>query len=265
MKMDTRKALDEYYEQAGSWGEDRHAALRRSRTVAWAVASMAALIALVEAFALYQLTPLKTVEPYTILVDKQTGYVQALKPLQASEVQANTALTQSFLVQYVLARESFDIDTLQTNYKKVALSSAETARTQYVAGMQASNPDSMLARLPRSTVVEARVKSVTPMAGNAALVRFDTVQKDGNGRVHAAQPWIATIRYRYSNGPMSIEDRFVNPLGFQVVRYTRSPEALPNETEAVDAADAPPSAQIPSSAPPGPAARSTPAALEPTL
>ena len=25
--------------------------------------------------------PLKTVEPYTLLVDRQTGFVQALKPL----------------------------------------------------------------------------------------------------------------------------------------------------------------------------------------
>lgn len=262
MKMDTREALDQYYERGGSWGEDRHASLKRSRKIAWAVASVAALVALVEALALYQLMPLKTVEPYTILVDKQTGYVQALKPLQASEVQANTALTQSFLVQYVLAREGFDIDTLQTNYKKVALSSAESARTQYVAGMQASNANSLLARLPRTTIIEARVKSVTPMAGNAALVRFDTVQKDGNGQVHPAQPWVATIRYRYSNGAMSIEDRFVNPLGFQVIRYTRARESLPVDASEADAQ--PPARDTPRDLP-SPETRTTPTPSAPEL
>lgn len=265
MKMDTREALDQYYEQSGSWGEDRHASLNRSRKIAWAVASVAALIALVEALTLYRLIPLKTVEPYTILVDKQTGYVQALKPLQASEIQANTALTQSFLVQYVLAREGFDIDTLQTNYKKVALSSAESARTQYVAGMQSSNANSLLARLPRATVIEARVKSVTPMTGNAALVRFDTVQKDGNGQIHPAQAWVATIRYRYSNGPMSIEDRFINPLGFQVIRYTRARESLPVDTPA---SDVPSPAQAAPRDPSSPETGATPtpaAPLEPVL
>ena len=35
------------------------------------------------------------------------------------------------------------------------------------------------------------------------------------------------IRYRFSGEPMRVEDRFVNPLGFQVTRYRRDPEALP--------------------------------------
>ena len=65
--------------------------------------------------------PLKTVEPYTLLVDRQTGFVQALEPLEPERISADTALTQSFLVQYVIARESFDVDTLQANYRKVAL------------------------------------------------------------------------------------------------------------------------------------------------
>ena len=32
------------------------------------------------------------------------------------------------------------------------------------------------------------------------------------------------IRYRYSGEPMQLEDRMVNPLGFQVLRYRRDPE-----------------------------------------
>ena len=59
------------------------------------------------------LMPLKTVEPYTLLVDRQTGFVQALRPIDAERIAADRALTQSFLVQYVIARESFDIDSLQ--------------------------------------------------------------------------------------------------------------------------------------------------------
>jgi VirB8 protein len=46
-------------------------------------------------------------------------------------------------------------------------------------------------------------------------------------RVSAPQPWMAVIKYRYSGEPMRAEDRYVNPLGFQVIKYTRNPEALP--------------------------------------
>jgi type IV secretion system protein VirB8 len=227
MKMKAREQLDAYYEQAESWGSDQQEALRGSRRTAWIVAAAAGLIAVLEAIAIMTMMPLKTVEPYTLLVDRQTGYVQALKPLQASEIAGNTALTQSFLVQYVIARESFDIDALQTNYRKVALWSADRARSDYIAGAQASNPDSLLARMPRSSILETRVKSVSPMAGNTAMVRFETVRRDGGGQVGTAQNWVAVIHYRYSGEPMRVEDRYVNPLGFQVTRYRRDAETLP--------------------------------------
>ena len=226
MKMKAREALDSYYEKAEGWGKDQQDSLRGSRKLAWIVASVAALIAVIEALALWQMMPLKTVEPYTLLVDKNTGYVQALKPLEPGQIAGNTALTQSFLVQYVIARESFDINSLQANYRKVALWSEGTVQKQYIAGAQASNPDSLLARLPRSTVLETRVKSVTPMAGNTAMIRFDTIRRDGNGAVQAPQSWVVVVKYKYSGEPMSIEDRYVNPLGFLVTGYQRSAETL---------------------------------------
>lgn len=227
MKNKSREALDAYYREAGSWAEDQQAALRASRRTAWIVASIAVAVALMLALALMLLTPLKTVEPYTLLVDKQTGFVQALKPLDAQQVSGNTALTQSFLVQYVIARESFDVSALQANYRKVSLWSQGDARRAYVASVQASNPDSPLARLPRTTVIETRVKSVSPIGQNTALVRFDTVRRDAGGRTEAPRAWVSVIRYRYSGEPMSLEDRFVNPLGFEVMRYQRNAEAAP--------------------------------------
>lgn len=231
MNKQSREALDAYYAEAESWATDQQDALRASRRTAWIVASAALLVALLEGLALLLLTPLKTVVPYTLLVDRNTGFVQALEPLDPAKVAADTALTQSFLVQYVIARESFDIDTLQADYRKVGLWSAEQARSGYIAGMQISSPQSPLAVYPRTTVVETRVKSVSPVGRNVAMVRFDTVRRDAGGRIEPARPWVAVIRYRYSGEPLRLEDRLVNPLGFQVLRYRRDAEALPPEPE----------------------------------
>jgi type IV secretion system protein VirB8 len=226
MNEHSREVLDAYYAEAASWNRDRVGAMRSSQRIAWWIAGVAAAIALLEAIALVLLTPLKTVEPYTLMVDKTTGYVQALKPLEAAKIAPGSALTQSFLVQYVIAREGFDIATLNSNYRKVALFSADTARSSYLQTMRVSNPQSPLTLYPRTTVVEVRVKSVSPMGQNAALVRFDTVRSDAGAQPQTAGAWVAVIRYRYSDAPMSLEDRFVNPLGFQVVRYRKDPEAL---------------------------------------
>lgn len=235
MNKPSREALDTYYAEAGTWAQDRQDALRASRRTAWIVASVAVAIALIEALVLLVLTPLKTVVPYTLLVDRTTGFVQELDPLEPGKVAPDSALTQSFLVQYVIARESFDIDKVQADYRKVALWSAESARSSYIASTQVSNPQSPLVLYPRTTIVETRVKSVSPspIGRNVALVRFDTVRRDAGGRVEAARPWVALIRYRYSGEPMQLEDRMVNPLGFQVLRYRRDPEALPPATATV--------------------------------
>jgi type IV secretion system protein VirB8 len=252
MNKQAREALDAYYLEAESWGQDRQDGLRASRRVAWIVALAAVAVAVLEALALIVLMPLKTVEPYTLLVDRNTGFVQALTPLDPARVSGDTALTQSFLVQYVIARESFDIDTVQADYRKVALWSAEQARTDYLAATQSTNPQSPLAFYPRTTVVETRVKSVSPVGRDVAMIRFETQRRDASGQAERPRAWVAVIRYQYSGEPMSVADRFVNPLGFQVVRYRRDAEALPPEPEA------------PSPAPAAPVVIKVPAAPAPT-
>lgn len=218
--------LDHYYREAQSWSHDRQGAADRSVRVAWLVAAAAAIIAVVEAFALFALIPLKRDVPYTLLVDRQTGYVQALKPLENDSLTADAALTRSFLVQYVIARESFDVDSLQENYRRVGLWSASEARERYVAGMSASNPLSPIATMPRRATVDVQIRSVSSLSANTAMVRFSTVRTDPGGRPELAQNWQAIISYRFSDADMSAEDRLTNPLGFQVTRYRKDPETL---------------------------------------
>lgn len=258
MKKTSREALNAYYREAGSWATDQVEGLRKSRRIAWGVAAVAVVVAVSEAIALTVLMPLKTVVPYTLMVDRTTGFVQALKPLAPDQITPDRSLIQSMLVQYVIARESFDVAVLQTNYEKVGLWSAERARSDYLNLMQASNIDGPLNLYPRSSIVETRVKSVSRLDTQSAMVRFETVRRDEGGQYQPAMPWVAIVRYRFSGEPMSAEDRFLNPLGFQVVDYRRDPEALPvaDQSVAVD-----PYAAVPleaESVPVGPVTGTTP-------
>lgn len=231
-ETDRDDELGDYYREAQSWSADRQRALASSRKTAWIVACVLGLIALLEAIALVVLLPLKTVEPYTLLVDRQTGYIQALDPLEGESIRPSEAMERSFLAQYVIAREGFDIDTLGQDYRKVALWSAGDARSRYVAEAQAGNPASKLATLPRQARIEVEVRSISSINAETALVRYVTFQIDPGGQRGPPQPWVAIMRYRFSGAAMSAEDRLINPLGFQVVRYRRNAELI----EAPDAA-----------------------------
>lgn len=212
---------------AGSWGESVTADLERSRRTAWVVAGVASAIALLLAIALVILLPLKKVEPYTLLVDRQTGAVEALKPLQAQTIAPDAALTRSFLVQYVIARESFYTDSYDGDYRKVTLWSAGNARRAYIDRMQPNNPASPLAYVPRGGTVAVEVRSVSPLGGNRAMVRFTTLTSTPGAQGKTAQYWVAVIGYTYSAAEMSEADRLLNPLGFQVTSYRRDAESLP--------------------------------------
>lgn len=221
--------LEKYYRDAETWSADRERSTSASRKVAWIVAGVAASVALLEAIALIMLLPLKTVVPYTLLVDRQTGYVQALKPLEREIIAPDQALVRSFLAQYVIAREGFDIDSLKDSYRKVALWSAGEARSRYISDMQASNPTSPLATLPRRALVTTQIRSISSLNADTALVRFSTIRADPGDQFQPPQTWAAVIKYRFSGETMTAEDRLLNPLGFQVVRYRRDAETVPED------------------------------------
>lgn len=214
---------------ADSWATSVTDDLQRSNRRAWIVAIIAALVALLEALALVFLVPLKTVEPYTLLVDRQTGNVEALAPLDAQVVAPDTALTRSFLVQYVIARESFAADNLQEDYRKVSLWSAGDARERYIREMDASNPQSPLAYLSPGARIKTEIRSVSNLGQGRAMVRFTTTRIEPRARPQPPEYQVALIDYDFSAASMSEADRYINPLGFQVTGYRRDAETLPEE------------------------------------
>ncbi|WP_428334172.1 virB8 family protein [Novosphingobium sp.] len=250
------KDLDAYFRSSESWAADKEASQRSTLRLAWIVAGVFGTIALAEAIAIVAMMPLKTVEPYTLLVDKQTGFVEALKPLERETIAPDRALTRSFLAQYILAREGFDGASLRNDYRKVALWSSGEARDRYISEMQATNPASPLAHLPRGAVIDVEVRGLSSLSNDSSLVRFSTIRTDPGGQPQPPQPWQAVVSWRFSGASMSEADRLTNPLGFQVTRYRRNAE-IPIETSPVERGLPPavapqmiPSAAVVTTAPP---------------
>ena len=227
MNMPEETALPEYYRDAESWADDRARDGARAQRIAWIVAAIAGGVALLEAVAIVFMLPLKQIEPYAVLVDKQTGYVQSLNLSENQTIVPDAALVRSMLAQYVIAREGFEINSLKENYRRVALWSAGDARSQYIAATQASNPASPLATLPRQAVISVEIRSLSAIGPDTALVRYATLRTDPGGLPVQQGIWAAVIKYRFSAADMSAASRLTNPLGFQVLRYDRSAELPP--------------------------------------
>ena len=215
----------DYYSAGDTWARDVHGSLRASRRVAWVAAGALAVVAVAQALALAALAPLKTVVPYTILVDRQNGSAELARGVKLGPLAEDQALTQSFLVQYVLARETFDAADLKYAYRRVVLWSADGARATYLKAFDRSDPQSLIRQTPATAVISTTVRSVSILSRDTALVRFDTQRADQGGEAGAITPMVAVITFHYSGAPMKAEDRYLNPLGFQVLSYRRDVEA----------------------------------------
>jgi type IV secretion system protein VirB8 len=215
-----------YYAESKSWAEDVNGALRASRRLAFIVAGAATLVALLEAVALAALVPLKTVVPYTITVDRQTGAIETAQGVRPGSLSQDIAVVQAFLAQYVLARETFDVTDLQHNYREVAAWTTGDARDQYLRFMQKSNPQAPENLYDAATVMRITVKSISLLSKTSALVRFDAERTSDGGAPAERMPYTAVIGFEFAGTPMAAEDRFLNPLGFQVTAYRRDAEAV---------------------------------------
>lgn len=216
----------DYFSNAASWAEDVNGSLRASRRRAFMVAGAAAAIAALEAVALIVMMPLKTVVPYTITVDRQTGAIALAQGVQPGPLTQNQAVVQSFLAQYVLARETFDVTDIQHNYQQVAAWTKGPARDQYIRAMQKTNPQAPQNIYDAATVLKITIRSISPLSKTSALVRFDAERQGQGGASGGRSPFTAVIGFEFTGAPLRMEERLLNPLGFQVTSYRRDAEAV---------------------------------------
>ncbi len=213
-----------YYQQGETWEKSVYRSAVASRRLAWAVAGSAVLIALVEAVALASLIPLQTYEPYLIVQDKTTGYLEIARALKPGALADDAAVTQANIVRYIRARETYDYNGLGRDYQLTLLLSTGRAAKDYEALYSEANPQAPQKILGRSARINVNVKSVSLLNERTATVRFSTERIDDTQKT--ISHYVATVRFRYSTAPMKNELRFDNPLGFQVFEYRRDQESV---------------------------------------
>lgn len=217
--------IKHYLQESQGLERDYLSEIVRSRLIAWRLALIASIIAVGALVAVIGLTPFKEVIPFVLRVDNATGHVDLMTTLRASEQSYGEVVDTYFLNQYVLNRESYDYGTLQTLYDLTALLSHPDIQKEYYTLFEGN--DARDKKWGPNVKVRTHVRSITPNPQQGtAVVRFSTEMRHSNGVTHPLQNWIAHIGYQYVDAQMSVEDRRLNPLGFQVISYRVDPETL---------------------------------------
>lgn len=219
--------LKRYFDEARRWDQDRLAGALRSRRLAWITAGGAAALAGAAVLAVAALTPLKTVEPFVIRVDRATGAVDVARGLSAESdpVQYEEAVSKYFLARYVRAREGYLDAAAGENFRLVSILSGAEAQQRWAEQFRGTNPSSPQNLYGPGAEAVASIRTVAFINPEVATVRYRLTVR----RAHQSEQsdWIATIRFAYSRAPLTEADRLLNPLGFQVLSYRSDPEVIP--------------------------------------
>ncbi|MFC3207514.1 virB8 family protein [Aquamicrobium soli] len=214
-----------YYAEGATWERDIARRNRNSRALAWIVAAAMTVVAVTALGVLALLVPLKTYEPYMVVVDKTTGFVEVKRPMAEGPLTQDEAVTMFNVVRYIKARETYDPKALKDNFDLAQLLAAGDAARELTEIYSPANPGNPVKLYGTNTEVSVDIKSVTFPNNRTALVRFSTDEKSATNIV--TRHWVSLVRFRYTSAPMRNEWRFDNPLGFQVLEYRRDQESAP--------------------------------------
>ncbi|ERT14886.1 virB8 family protein, partial [Photorhabdus temperata] len=179
--------------------------------------------------AVFGLTPLKTVVPYVIRVDNNSGYTDIVR---SGADQYTTSSDDSYwAVNYVLQRESYNFSTQDTRSKFIELASYNGTYTEY-KNFQLSKKG-YLELLGDKQQIRIKIRNVNQPQKSSdnklttIQIRFTKNLLDDVGVPVSSIPpttWLATLSFDYGKPPKTKEDEWINPKGFAVRSYELSQE-----------------------------------------
>lgn len=214
-----------YFDEARRWDEDRLASAQRSKRLAWTVAGCAGLLALAAVGAVAALTPLKTVEPFVVRVDRATGAVDVMTGLKGQDqLTYDEAVSKYFLSLYVRTREGWLPQAAEQNFRQVSILSEPAEQQRWADDFRPANPQSPQVLWGDGAVSLIDVRAISFVSPKVADVRFHRTLRQAQQTTES--DWIATVAFTYTKAPMAEADRLRNPLGFQAVSYRSDPEVV---------------------------------------
>ncbi len=228
MTQNTDPRVVSYFQQGSVWELDLVKKERRSKNVAWFIALISSAALIVALLALAGLTPLKTFEPYLVLVDKNTGYIE-IKTARNTDYNAlslteRQAVTQANVVRFLRMREGYDPLMISENFGTAALLSTGDAARELQELYSATNTKNPTKIYGKNRRVSVDVKSVTFLNDSTAQARFSVTERSDTEQV--TRHYVSVLRYRYTSAPSTNAWMFENPLGFQIYSYRRDQETV---------------------------------------
>ncbi len=213
-KFDATRALD--------FETSKRVIEEKSLKVAWIIALTMTVITVLLVIAIIIMLPLKSKVPFMVKVDQSNGAVDIVPILKEKTITTSEATDKHFVNQYVIKRESYYHDLLDSDYVTVQAMSSDRIAQEYRKIYEGETGRAEVYK--DNFLVEVNIKSIVlgESAGTKiATIRADIMKKDLKTK-YKSRPISKVITLSYTYIPSLIQKeklRLNNPLGFQVMTY----------------------------------------------
>lgn len=213
-----------------NWYEDKYQSVLVWRNWLFVITILSLIGVTAVCGALFFMLPLKGVAPFVIQVDEKSGMSEVVTNKTVKEYSANEMLVKFFTMQYISARETYDLNSFRNNMEIVRVMSSSDVNWAYNISINKDNPTSPLNRFAEHTNRYVELLSFSVLSKNEAS---DENIVQARLRVREIRSNAAPVEY-YSVVTISCyfekklelneKERLINPLGFTVTSYKADEE-----------------------------------------
>lgn len=159
----------------------------------------------------------KSLEPYVIEVESKTGIATIVNQMTAQNFTGDQIIRRYFLNQFIQAASGYEPKTYKLDVDKVRLFSTPDVYNDFRNRINARE-------LGTDSRIEVRIKSVQFIDGNTAQIRVLRLISI-NDKI-TTKDEIITMNFFFTDLNLTMEERLINPLGFQVSKYAIADEVF---------------------------------------
>jgi type IV secretion system protein VirB8 len=182
---------------------------------------LAMIIVVIAIIFVKKFTESKSFEPYVVEMEEKTGIINVIENLSSTSLTADESIKKFYINAFLEAAEGYNYVTYKTDRRKGLLMSSGAVFRKTMEKFNQRNERSVVNVLSNRGTLTIKIKSIVFLTPRIASVRF-VVYTQGikpTKEYPAERHLIANIEFNFVNMSLNQGDRFLNPLGFQVVKY----------------------------------------------
>ena len=167
-----------------------------------------------------QFTESKSFEPYVIELENKTGVMTIVDNLNSTTLIADESVKRSYIFTFLNVAEGYNYVTFNEDRRKLVILTTSAVYRQLYSKYSVRDENSIVNSLKNRGSLTIKIKSIIFNTPTIATVRF-VINNDRPTKLYPAEAHkIAEIQFKLTDMELNANDRYLNPLGFQVTKYT---------------------------------------------